>query len=166
MPDWQFYWNPWHLDRHVCFAGFRPDYCRELLKEGTTVWLGAPVGRRILTGDDLWLYRVSFYANNSRPYARVRCRPAPGGSEVEVTIGLRAAARVGTAVWFGLAGLWTLTAFLAVVRYGQWDGWWFPLVGLAFIGMGELLFAGLRWLARGDPDFLLRYVRDRLAIRG
>lgn len=136
MLDWQYCWNPWHLERHVSFAGFRPDYCRGLLKEGTTIWLGAPVGRRILTGDDLWLHRLTFSGNNSRPYARLRCRPPPGGSEVQAPIGLQPAGQVGAAVWFGLLGLWTLGAFGSVVTR-QWDGLWFLPVGFAFIGIGE-----------------------------
>jgi len=84
------------------------------------------VGRRILTGDDVWLYRVSLGTNASKPYARIRCRPAPGGSSVEVTIGLRPAGRIGFAVWFGFIGLFTLSSFTNIVS----SSWWEALIGL------------------------------------
>src|SRR5579859_3564075 len=101
MASWQYYWNPWFRERHAYFAPFDPARCRQLLKEGTTVWLGTRVGRRILTGDDVWLYHATVYANNSKPYARIRCSPVTGGSNIEITIGLVAAGRAWAVLWFG-----------------------------------------------------------------
>ncbi len=164
MTGWQYYWNPWFRERHVYFAAFEPGRCRDLLKENTTIWLGARVGRRILTGDDVWLYRVSLGTNASKPYARIRCRPAPGGSSVEVTIGLRPAGRIGFAVWFGFIGLFTLSSFTNIVSSSWWEALIGLLLGAAFLGSGSLLFAFGRLLARRDPGFLLGHIRGRLAI--
>ena len=63
MAGSQHYWNPWFGEGRAYFAPFQPVRCRELLEEETSIWLGSPVGRRIFTHGDVWLYRVTVYAN-------------------------------------------------------------------------------------------------------
>ncbi len=166
MADWQYYWNPWFWERHEYFVPLPPPRCRELLEEGASFWLPGRVGRRrIFTGADLWLYRRTFYANNSKPYARIRCRPAPGGASVEVTIGIRPISRIWAAAWFGLLGIFTLITLGGAVTSRQWMALALPLAGAVFVGIGLVMFALGRLLARRDPEFLLDYIKDRLIIQ-
>lgn len=106
--------------------------------------------------------------NRVREYLKTIClHPVPsgtGGSEVEVTIGPRPASRIGAAVSFAFMGYVTLSSSASALSSSSPDALIGPLVGIAFGGFGLLLLAFLRWLARGDPEFLISYVNDRLSI--
>jgi hypothetical protein len=164
MAGRQYWWNPWDRERRTYLVALGPTDCRELLKAGTTIWLSAPVARVVLTGDDLWLYRATFYRNGSKPYAHIRFRPTAGGTAVEVTIGLRPISRIVVAGWFGIGLFWTSVAFYGAVSSASWNALILPLLGVALVGFGLLIFAFGRLLARRDPEILRAYIEARLAV--
>lgn len=113
----------------------------------------------------MWLYRATpGYHNGFKPYARVRIRETPGGSNVEVIVTSEELNQFGSTVWFGFFGLLILGSFVRLISHGSWQELYMALFGGAPLGAYLLMFAFGRWLARGDPKRLLGYIGGRLGI--
>ena len=161
---WQYYWNPWWREKHTYFTQLDIGECRRRLKENTTRFLGALVGRGLLSHADFSLFRVGVMKNSFKPYAHVKFREAQiGGTLVDVTLSSHGFVRGFMVLWLGFIAFWTVSVTIAGFRQPAPD-LLSVLFGLGMAGFGLVLSAIGRSVGRGDPAFLLSFLDEQLGL--
>ena len=161
-PGLQYYLNPWWREKHTYLTQLGIAECRRRLKESTTRFLRALIGRGLWSHADFSLFRVGVMRNSFKPYAHVKFRDAPsGGTVVEVTLSSHGFVLGFFVFWFGFLAFWTVSVTIATFRQPAPD-FIGVMAGLGMAGFGLVLNAIGRTIGRGDPAYLLGFLHQQL----
>jgi hypothetical protein len=165
--SWKYFWNPWWRQTRTYFTPRSVAECRQILTDAVPRFrLGRGIRRTLFSPADFTLLRVTTYhrGNGVKPVAYVKLREVPGrGTLVTVTLTGLYSSQVFWVIWFGFLAVFAVLTAPSVPDNGT-AGMIGPLFAAGLAVFGVLLNAFGRFLGRGDPAFLLGFLKEHLRL--
>ncbi|HXC54807.1 MAG TPA: hypothetical protein VNU97_05905 [Rhizomicrobium sp.] len=138
-------------------TGLPPDECTRRLKANVQ-WGFMPFSQTEVVGmvGARWfrLRRNIWYRNSLQAIAAGRLEESGVGTRIPCAFRMNLFAQVFMAIWF----LGAISSVMALTSNAPSDAFF----SLGFVGFGIGVVAFCRWLARGERDFLIGFLRDTL----